>query len=125
MGSNLAMRDHGVVLPNSGAEPETEPVHIPTQASYTYGDGQRSHSAPSNGGYSQQGGFTRPTPATNTRKEPGVSQISHGGSSPYGDRRNASDRRPPPPAHDIPAASTPGDGTSLRSLRDRLMRNQT
>ena len=119
------MMADAVGLPNSGAEPETEPVHIQPQASYTYGDGKRSHSAPSNGGYSPQGGFTRPPSATNMRKEPGVSQISHGGSSPYGDRRNASDRRSPPPAHDIPAASTPGDGTSLRSLRDRLMRNQT
>jgi len=79
----------------------------------------------SQAGYGGQPGNTR-TPGL-TRKEGGISQLNQG-SSPYAARSGASAERrvasPQQPA-EMPMATTGGNANSLRSLRDRLMRNQT
>jgi DNA helicase HerA-like ATPase len=76
-------------------------------------------------GYGAQPGVPR-TPGL-TRKEGGISQLNQG-SSPYANRSGASAERrvasPQQPA-DMQAATAGGNANSLRSLRDRLMRNQT
>ncbi len=76
-------------------------------------------------GYGGQPGNTR-TPGL-TRKEGGISQLNQG-SSPYANRSGASAERrvaSPQQSADTPMATAGGNGNSLRSLRDRLMRNQT
>lgn len=79
----------------------------------------------SQAGYSGQPGNTR-TPGL-TRKEGGISQLNQG-SSPYAGRSGASAERrvasPQQPA-EVPMTTGGGNANSLRSLRDRLMRNQT
>lgn len=79
----------------------------------------------SQAGYGGQPGNTR-TPGL-TRKEGGISQLNQG-SSAYAGRSGASAERrvaSPQQPGEMPVATAGGNGNSLRSLRDRLMRNQT
>jgi hypothetical protein len=127
MNSNLAMMAEAVGLP-SGGEAEPEPAHgNPPPAAFPYGDGgQRAQHQAQNGGFGHQTGFNRAAGAT-MRKDAQPSPVhSPAAANSYGDRRNVQDRRSAPaPQQELPVAAGQGNGTSLRSLRDRLMRNQT